>query len=139
MNNCLSRAGALAAAAVLMTLAAASASASAVKLGGAEETPSVETAASGSGDITVGADHSVSGSITTKGIAGTVAHIHSGAPGQKGPPVLTLTKVSDTEWAVPAGSRFGDEDYAAYQAGNLYVNVHSADHKGGEIRGQLKP
>lgn len=139
MNNSLSRAGALSAAALLMLLAAANAAASAVQLGGAEETPPVETAASGSGDISVAADHTVSGGLTTKGIAGTVAHIHSGAPGQKGPPVITLTKVSDNEWTVPAGSKFSDDDYAAYKAGNLYVNVHSADHKGGEIRGQLKP
>lgn len=139
MNRQFARAGALTAAALLMALAAADAAAGVVQLSGALETPAVETAASGSSDITVGADHSVTGTITTQGIAGTVAHIHSGAPGQKGPPVITLTRVSDTQWAVPAGSKLGDEDYAAYQAGNLYINVHSADHKGGEIRGQLKP
>ena len=139
MNNKATRAAAISAAALLMTLAAANAAASAVQLSGTLETPAVESAASGSGDITVGADHAVSGTITTQGIAGTVAHVHSGAPGQKGPPVFTLSKVSDTQWTVPAGTKLSDDDYAAYQAGNLYVNVHSADHKGGEIRGQLKP
>jgi hypothetical protein len=139
MDNSLSRAVALTGAAVLMALAAANAAASAVKLSGSEETPPVETAASGSGDITVGADHTVSGSITTQGVAGSVAHIHAGAPGQKGPPVVTLSKISDNQWEVPAGTRLSDDDYASYRAGNLYVNVHSAEHKGGEIRGQLKP
>ena len=31
------------------------------------------------------------------------------------------------------------EQLAAYKAGELYVNVHSPTHKGGEIRAQLKP
>jgi hypothetical protein len=35
--------------------------------------------------------------------------------------------------------RFTDEQYASYLAGNLYINVHSAEHKPGEIRGQLRP
>jgi CHRD domain-containing protein len=31
------------------------------------------------------------------------------------------------------------DQYKAYQAGELYVNVHSEANKGGEIRGQIKP
>jgi hypothetical protein len=27
----------------------------------------------------------------------------------------------------------------AFKSGNLYVNVHSAANKGGEVRGQLQP
>ena len=125
------------------TLALASASATAadvkVKLVGAEETPPVTSSATGSGTITIGADKSVSGSVKTTGIEGVAAHIHSGAMGQSGPPIITLTKGTDGTWSVPAGAKLTDEQYEAFKAGNLYVNVHSADHKGGEIRGQLKP
>jgi hypothetical protein len=110
-----------------------------VKLVGAEETPPVTSSASGMGTISIAADKSVSGSVKTTGIDGTVAHIHTGAPGQAGPPIITLTKGSDGAWSVPAGSKLTDDQYAGFKAGNLYVNVHSAAHPAGEIRGQLKP
>jgi CHRD domain len=110
-----------------------------VKLTGAEETPPVTSSASGTGTITIAADKSVSGTIKTTGIEGTVAHIHVGAPGQSGPPIITLDKGADGVWSVPAGSTLTDAQYASFKAGNLYVNVHSAEHKPGEIRAQLKP
>ncbi len=110
-----------------------------VHLSGGEETPPVTTAASASGTIKIADDKSVSGSIKSSGIDGTVAHIHLGAAGQSGPPIITLEKGPDGVWSVPAGSKLTDEQYASFKAGNLYVNVHSAEHKPGEIRAQLKP
>ena len=110
-----------------------------VTLKGDEETPAVTTSASGSGTITIAADKSVSGSVTTSGLTGTMAHIHLAAPGKNGPAIITLTKTSDNVWSIPAGAKLTDEQYDAYKAGNLYVNVHSDAHKPGEIRGQLKP
>jgi hypothetical protein len=110
-----------------------------VALTGAEETPPVTTSASGTGTIKIAKDKSVSGSIKTVGIEGTAAHIHVGAPGVAGPPIITLEKSSDGVWSVPADAKLTDEQYATFKAGNLYVNIHSAEHKPGEIRAQLKP
>jgi hypothetical protein len=110
-----------------------------VTLSGGEEVPAVTTSASGTGTITIKDDKSVTGSVTTKGVVGTAAHIHLAPAGKNGPPIITLTKKSENEWTVPEGSKLTDEQYAAYKAGSLYVNVHSAANKGGEIRGQLKP
>ena len=56
-----------------------------VKLTGTEETPPVATSAAGVGTIAIAADKSVSGSVKTTGIDGTMAHIHVGAPGEAGP------------------------------------------------------
>jgi CHRD domain len=130
-----------AALAAVWLLGGASAGATDVKvsLTGAEETPPVTTTATGTGTIQVNADKSVSGSIKTKGITGTVAHIHTGAPGESGPPIITLTQGPDGTWTVPEGSKLTDEQLASFKSGKLYVNVHSAEHKPGEIRAQLKP
>jgi hypothetical protein len=110
-----------------------------VTLSGGEETPPVTTSATATGVIKIANDKTVTGSIKTTGIEGTVAHIHVGGPGQSGPPIITLEKAADGVWSVPAGSKLSDEQYASFTAGNLYVNVHSAEHKPGEIRAQLKP
>lgn len=108
-------------------------------LTGAQEVPPVATQAAGTSTIAVAMDHSVSGMVTTTGISGVAAHIHLAAMGQNGPIIIPLTKTGDNVWSVPAGTKLTDAQYDAYKAGNLYVNVHSAANKGGEIRAQLKP
>jgi len=110
-----------------------------VTLKGDQEVPPVATTtATGTGTFHVADDKSITGMIKTTGIEGTAAHVHEAAPGKNGPPIITLTKAADGSWAVPAGSALTDAQLASLKAGNLYVNVHSAAHKGGEIRAQLK-
>jgi len=130
---------AVALSAVLLFSSAAIAQTVSVDLKGASEVPANNSTASGTGSISVAADKSVSGKITTSGIEGKMAHIHTGAAGANGPVLIGLTKDGDNGWTVPAGAKFTDEQYAAYLAGGLYVNVHTAAHPGGEIRGQLLP
>lgn len=138
------RAGfALRAAPVIAALALASSTAFAknvvVQLNGKNEVPAVATGATGQGTITINDDKSVTGSITTSGVAGTAAHIHTGAEGKNGPVAVPLAKGADGGWSVPANAKLTDDQYTAFQAGELYVNVHSTAHPDGEIRGQLKP
>ncbi len=133
-------AGATAGALLLAALATANAKdVVSVSLSGDQEVPAVTTTAKGDGKITISDDKTVSGSIKTTGMMGVAAHIHEAPAGKNGPPVITLEKKGDNEWAVPAGSKLTDAQYASFKAGNLYVNVHSPEHKGGEIRTQLKP
>ena len=110
-----------------------------IKLTGVEETPPVVTTASGTARITIAADKTVTGKVETTGIEGIAAHIHLGALGQAGPPIITLVKDENGQWTVVPGSKLTYEQFASFKAGNLYVNVHSAEHKPGEIRGQIKP
>lgn len=109
-----------------------------VSLTGAEEVPPANTQAKGSGSFRVAEDGTVSGSVTTEGIQGTMAHIHQAAKGQNGPVIVPLTKNGDT-YSVPEGKKLTPAQMDALKAGNLYVNVHSNTYKGGEIRAQLQP
>ena len=109
-----------------------------VNLTGAEEVPPVNTQAKGSGSFRVADDGTVTGSVTTEGVSGTMAHIHQAAKGQNGPVIVPLTKNGDT-YSVPEGRKLTPAQIDALKAGNLYVNVHSNQHKGGEIRAQLQP
>ena len=109
-----------------------------IKLSGDQEVPPVETSASGTGTITVEDDKSIKGKITLTDIKPTGAHIHEAATGKTGDPIITLEKTGENEWSVPSGAKLTDAQYDAAKAGGLYVNVHSNEHKGGEIRGQIK-
>jgi hypothetical protein len=109
-----------------------------VTLTGAEEVPAVKTEAKGSGSFRIADDGSVSGSVTTSGVAGTMAHIHMAAKGASGPVIVPLTKNGDT-YSVPEGRKLTPEQLKAFKEGRLYVNVHSVANKGGEIRAQLQP
>lgn len=109
-----------------------------VNLTPGEEVPPVSASGSGKGSLTIGNDGSVKGSVTTTGVQGTMAHIHQGARGQNGPVIVPLTKNGDT-YTAPPGAKLTDAQMQAFKSGNLYVNVHTAANKGGEVRGQLQP
>lgn len=108
-----------------------------VILSGVNEVPAVTTSASGDGTISVADDGTVSGSVTTKGVQGTAAHIHIGAAGKNGPVIVPFNKEGDT-YKAPAGAKLNADQLKAFKDGELYFNVHSAANPGGEIRGQLK-
>jgi hypothetical protein len=112
--------------------------ATSVKLTGGEEVPPVSSGGSGSGSFRVAEDGTVTGSVKTEGVQGTMAHIHQGAKGQNGPVIIPLTKNGDT-YTAPQGAKLTPAQLQAFKSGGLYVNVHSNAHKGGEVRGQLQP
>jgi len=124
---------------IALTCASASAQTMQVTLAGSQEVPPVSTAASASGTISVAADLAISGSVSTTGVEGTMAHIHKAAAGQNGPVIVPMVKTAENVWSIPAGAKLTEAQYQDLKDGNLYINVHSAAHKGGEIRGQLKP
>jgi hypothetical protein len=127
--------GALAIIATCVSMAAMSET---LTLTGANEVPPVTSSATGTAMITIGADKSVKADVSVSGMTATASHIHMGAAGTNGPVIVPFAKTGDNKFGAAPDAKLTDEQYAAYKAGNLYVNVHSAANPGGEIRAQIK-
>ena len=69
--------------------------------------------------------------------APTAAHIHEGAAGVDGKPVVTLTVTGPEDDSCVAAEPDLLKAIVA-QPGNYYVNVHTTDYPKGAVRGQLK-
>jgi len=110
-----------------------------VELSGAQEVPAVDTQAHGQGTLEIGDDGKVSGTFTTRGLTGTMAHIHQAPAGENGDVVIPLQRTDDGSWALPDDAQLSTEQLKHLNAGKMYVNVHTEAHPGGEIRGQIKP
>ena len=124
------------------TLAAAPAFAEETKfmamLTGAEEVPPVETAATGSGNITWNSEtKELSWTIDFSGLSGpaTAAHFHG--PADRGANAGPVIMLDDLESPSEGKATLTDEQAADLAAGKWYVNVHTAAHPDGEIRGQV--
>ena len=106
-------------------------------LSGAAETPPGDPDGRGTARVTVNdVTNEVCTDLQVGGIGDvTAAHIHRGVPGVDGPPVITLSgpgSTCDTE----SGALV---DEIRHNPGRVYVNVHTAAHPKGAIRGQLGP
>ncbi len=97
--------------------------------------------ASGEATITVNTDTgAISGSVSVSGLTGpaTAAHVHAGGPGMAGPIVAGMESNADgSVWTVMEGAALDADAIALFEAGNLYINVHTEANAPGEIRGQL--
>lgn len=108
-------------------------------LSGAEEVPGPGAPeGSGSARLVLSPDGRVCTELaTTKVDPPTAAHVHSGPRGVAGPVVITLPTPKDGR---ATGCVTADQAAAAKVAAdptNAYVNIHTATHPNGAIRGQL--
>jgi len=107
-------------------------------LDGMQETPSVPTSATGTGWAVLRDDGSeIEYSVTVAGLSSniTAAHFHNAPAGVSRPPVQPITFTDSTSTGSWTG--FADSIISQILLNNLYFNVHTSDHTGGEIRGQL--
>ncbi|MFV9506030.1 MAG: S8 family serine peptidase [Oscillochloridaceae bacterium umkhey_bin13] len=118
----------------------------AASLDGGQEVPPVTTNASGEALLVFEADSGrLDYRVTFADLSGplTMAHLHLAPSGSNGPVVVDLFPGLIGSPA-PEGVLIGttsltNEQAEALTAGNLYVNLHTSAHPGGEIRGQLIP
>ena len=106
-------------------------------LGGGTETPPTGVVATGNftGRINP-ATGQLCYTLTSKNLDTlTMAHIHAGAIGVAGPPVVVLTPDVPTETCMAVDKTIAAK--LAASPGNYYVNIHTAKFPKGASRGQL--
>ena len=129
-------------------------------LDGASQVPRVDTKASGEASFTVAPDgKTIEYTLTVQDLGDVdMAHIHLGAAGKNGPVVVWLYPAAGkpkvikgvengqlAKGEITAASLQGPEKgkplaalVKAMKGGDAYVNVHTVEHKAGEIRGQIR-
>ena len=113
-----------------------------VTLSGNEEIPQTGSTATGSGTVRVNlASGAVSGTLDVTGFTVTAAHIHDGFAGTSGPVVVGLEPDASIAGRLqfPAAASLTPTQVDRLLAGGLYLNAHSAQFQGGEVRGQILP
>lgn len=106
---------------------------------GEQETPQVSTNARGTAAVTFTANGGVTFTITVNGLSGPItgARFHYGPIGIAGPIVLDITSNFIGTTATGVWNNIPDSLLRALMTEKLYLNVYTASHPNGEIRGQL--
>lgn len=131
---------------LLLAPAAAAGHLYVASLAGANEVPAVVTSATGTVVATVGDDGTtvtITGRFSGLESDYRMSHIHIGPAGSNGGVIFPLVPTVDddsrggTFEAANNTFTFSADQITALESDGLYINIHSADNGGGEIRGQL--
>lgn len=110
-------------------------------LDASQVTSAISSSATGTGYLALNTENGdLTLNVYTSGVTGTVAHIHEGALGADGGPVVTLMEDSATSglWQAPSGTQLNQTQIATMLGEGHYVNIHSEAYPAGEIRGQIE-
>lgn len=105
-------------------------------LTGAKEVPANESDAKGTAELIYNKDTKIFALTVTHDIANpTAGHIHMGAVGENGDVIFPFD--SPESPITLTSSELTEAQIDALNKGNLYVNIHTEEFPGGEIRGNL--
>lgn len=107
-----------------------------------EVPPSTDSQGKGTAEVRVDpATNELTWKVSYDGLTGpaTMGHIHGPASkGQNAGVVVPFTNVAG-QTSAEGKAKITQAQYGDLAAGLYYVNIHTAKHPGGEIRGQLEP
>ena len=113
-------------------------------LDGAQEVPALDVEATATGMFTLNAEMTeLTFDISYSGLTGPamLAHFHNAPTGVNGGVVFDMSDLftanPGNEGMVQGTWMLTEDDVTALLADELYVNIHTAQHPGGEIRGQV--
>jgi len=108
-------------------------------LNGAAEVPPNKTGGTGTATATIDTDAKMlSYTVQYSNLSGpvTAAHFHGPAGEGKNAAVL-IPIIAPLASPIDGMARLSDAEITAFQAGNVYVNIHTKENPDGEIRGQM--
>ena len=109
-----------------------------IDLNGANEVPANASKGSGTADVTYDpGSRLLTWRVVYSGLTGpaTMGHFHGPAELSKNAPVVIPFAKVDSP--IEGSATLTDAQAADLAAGKYYINVHTAENKGGEIRGQV--
>ena len=112
------------------------------KMDGGQLDPAIDTDALGVSSFTLNNSRDqLCVNVAVNGLSGaiTAAHIHAGALGESGDVLVNLSSgiIGNQINITITGADLTSEVIAALITGNSYINIHTAENEGGEIRGQI--
>ncbi len=112
-----------------------------VLLSGAAQVPPVDTTGSGIGTLTLnGTNLSYQITFSDLSAPATAGHIHAPASAITNANVaIPFSFAPGTSGMISGSTTVTPDQFAAIVGGLAYVNIHTTNHPGGEIRGQIVP
>ncbi len=108
------------------------------ELQGSQEVPAITTKGSGTADLTYDtATKKLTWKVTFSGLSGpaTAAHFHG--PAEAGKNAGVAVPIAGTASPMDGSATLTDAQAADLAGGKWYVNIHTGENKGGELRGQV--